>query len=90
MLAPGEAEHRAAVGEIVEGIRDARLVGTDATDLDGVGGIGGTTVNEGRSDEGNDMMSTGEDEVANETFVAVDYEVSAKLLGFFMVLHEIC
>ena len=36
------------------------------------------------------MISSGENEVTNETFVAVDYEVSAKLLGFFMVLHEIC
>ena len=36
------------------------------------------------------MVSPGEDEVANETFIPVDYEVAPKLFGFLVVLHEFC
>ena len=74
----------------MEGVCDTRLVRTDTTDLDSIRCVGGATVDEGGSNKRNDMMSSRKDEVTNETFVAVDYEVSAKLLGFFMVLHEIC
>ena len=35
------------------------------------------------------MISAGEDEVPNETFVPIYNEISAELFWFFMVLHEL-
>ena len=36
------------------------------------------------------MVSAREDKVADETFVAVDDEVSAKLFGLFVVFYKVC
>jgi hypothetical protein len=38
--------------------------------------------------ESNDVIPPRKDEIANETFISVDNEVSSKFFGFFMVPHE--
>ena len=52
-------------------------------------GIGRPAVCEGGADERDDVISSGDDEVSNETFVAVDNKVSAELFGFFVVSYEL-
>lgn len=74
----------------MEGICNARLVRANAADLDGVGCIRRATVDERGPDERNNVMSSGEDEVTDETFIAVNDEVSAKFFWFLMALDEIC
>lgn len=51
LFSPAEAEHSTAVGEVVKGISNARLVRSSATDLDGILGIRWTTVSKGRAEE---------------------------------------
>ena len=35
------------------------------------------------------MVSSGEDKVANETFVSINDEVATKFFGFFVVLNQL-
>ena len=46
-----------------------------------------TTCSEGWSNEGDDMISAGKNEVANQPLVSVDDEVSAEV---FVSSHELC
>jgi hypothetical protein len=43
---------------------------------------------EGRAVKSNDVIPTRKDEIANETFISIDDEVSSKFFGFFMAPHE--
>ena len=72
----------------MKGVRHAGLVGADATYLDSVRSVRRAPVDERWPNERNDVMSSGEDEVSNETFVAVNDEVPAKLFWFFMVSYK--
>jgi len=36
------------------------------------------------------VIPTRKDEIANETFISIDNEVSSKFFGFFMTSHEFC
>lgn len=67
-----------------------RLVRSDAADLNGVRSVGRSSRSEGVSDEGDDVVSAGKDEVADETLVAVDDEVPAELFGFLFSSHKLC
>jgi hypothetical protein len=69
-------------------IGDACLVRADATNLDCVWSVGRTTVGEGWTDERDDVVSSGKDEVPDETLIAVDDKISAKFFWFFMVFDE--
>ena len=73
----------------MKGVSHARLIRTDTAHLNRVLGIRRTTFSERRSDEGDDMISAGKDVVANQPWVSVDDEVSAKFTGFFASLHEL-
>jgi len=74
----------------MEGISHARLIRTDTAHLNSVLGIRRTTFSERWSNEGDDMISAGKDEVANQPLVSVDDEVSAEFFGFFVSSHELC
>ena len=74
----------------MQSICNTRLVRPDTTDLHSVGGVGWSTVDEGGSDEGDDMMSSGEDEVTDKTFVAVYNEVPAEFFWFLVSLDKVC
>jgi hypothetical protein len=65
LLSPRESEHGATVGEVVKGVGDSGLIWTYATNLDGILGVGRAAVGEGGSEEGDDMISAGQNEVAN-------------------------
>jgi hypothetical protein len=43
---------------------------------------------EGGAVESNDVIPTRKDEIANETFISIDDEVSSKFFGFFMAPHK--
>ena len=36
------------------------------------------------------MISSGENEITNETFISVNNKVTTEFFGFFVVLHEFC
>ena len=74
----------------MKGICHARLVRADAAHLNGVLGIRRTAFSKRWSDEGDDMIPARKDEVANQSFISVDDEVSAKFFGFFVPSHEFC
>ena len=65
------------------------MIRADTTNLNSMWGIGGTTVGEGGASKGNDMVAAGKNEVSDESFVAVDDEVAAKLLRLFVMLDQI-
>jgi hypothetical protein len=56
--------------------------------LNGIRRIGRTTALERGAVESNGMIPTRKNEIANETFISIDNEVSSKFFGFFVVLHE--
>ena len=72
----------------MERVCNTSLVWAYATDLNGIWGVRRTTRLERWAVESNDVIPPRKDEIANETFVPVDNEVSSKFLGFFMVPHE--
>jgi hypothetical protein len=43
---------------------------------------------EGGAVEGSDVIPTRKNEIANETFISIDDEVSPKFFGFFVAPHE--
>lgn len=65
------------------------MVRSNGSDLDGVGCIGWTTIDEGRADEGDDVIAPGEDEVSDKTLVSIDDEVATEFFGFFVPVHEL-
>ena len=73
----------------MESVGHGALVWPDAANLGSVGSIRWAAVAEGRTGDRNDMIAPGQNEVADETFVAVDDEVAAKLFGLFVMLDEI-
>jgi hypothetical protein len=84
-LAPRETEGGAAVREVVESVGLGGLVVANGPDLHTVLGVGGATVAEGGTDDGGDVVSSGNDEETDETLVSVDDEITAHLLSFFVV-----
>jgi len=57
--------------------------------LDGVRCVGRPTIDEGRADEGDDVVAPGEDEVSDKTLVSIDDEVATKFFRFFVPVHEL-
>lgn len=56
--------------------------------MNGIWCVGMTTTLEGGAVESNDVIPTGKNEIANETFISIDDEVSSEFFGFFMTFHE--
>ena len=69
-------------------VRHGGLIRSDGPDLDGVGCIGTPTLDEGWTDEGDDVIAPGEDEVPDKTFVPIDDEVAPEFFRFFVPVHE--
>jgi hypothetical protein len=72
----------------VECVCNTSLIWAYATYLNGIWCVGRTTTLEGGAVESNDVIPTRKNEVANETFISIDNEVSSKFFGFFMAIHE--
>jgi hypothetical protein len=72
----------------VECVCNTSLIWAYATYLNGIRCVGRTTTLEGRAVESDDVIPTRKDEIANETFISIDDEVSSKFFGFFMAPHE--
>jgi hypothetical protein len=53
-----------------------------------MGCVGSTTVLEGGTVDGGDMISSGKNEITDKSFIAVDDEVAAKLLRLFMSFNK--
>lgn len=51
LFSPAKAEHSTSVGEVVKGISDARLVRPGTANLNGILGIGRTTVSKRGAEE---------------------------------------
>ena len=88
LLAPGEAEGRAAVGEVMQRVGDAGLVGAHAADLDGVRRVGRPAVGEGGAEEGDDVVAAGEDQKSDQALVPVHDKVPAELGGLLVLRDE--
>lgn len=73
----------------MEGIRDGGLIGSNGADLDAEFAVAWSSVAERRANEGEDVISTRDDEVADETFVSVDDEIAAPFLRFFVMRDEL-
>ena len=69
-------------------VGDARLICPYTADLDRIWRVGRATIDEGMSDERNDVISSGQDEVAYQPLVSIDDKVSSKLFRFFMTPGE--
>jgi hypothetical protein len=65
------------------------LVWANASDLGTKGGVSRTTLGEGGSEEGDDVVTAGEDEESDDLFVSVDDEVAAKGGGLFVSGDEL-
>jgi hypothetical protein len=72
----------------VECVCNTSLIWAYATYLNGIRCVGRTTTLEGGAVESDDVIPTRKDEIANETFISIDDEVSSKFFGFFMAPHE--
>jgi hypothetical protein len=89
VLPPGEPEGGSASREVVHGVGDRGLVWANASDLGTKGGVSRTTLGEGGSEEGDDVVTAGEDEESDDLFVSVDDEVAAKGGGLFVSGDEL-
>lgn len=69
-------------------VGDARLVRTHAANLDGIRRICRTSCHERGAGERDDMVPSREDEVPDQTLVAVDDEVPAKFGGLLVPRDE--
>jgi len=66
----------------------ACLVGSDAANLYGRGSVRGASIGKRRSGKGNSLISSGQNQIANEAFVSIDNEITTELLRLLVVRHE--
>lgn len=88
LFSPAETEHRATVRQVVECVRRACLVGAHTAYLHRIWCVRGSAVDEGWPDQRNDMMSSGENEIPDETFVSVDDKVTTEFFWLFVMSNE--
>ena len=88
VLAPGEAERRAAGRKVVHCVGDGRLVGPDAADLGAERRVARSALGERRPQERDDVVPTREDEEPDKLLVSVDEEVAAERGRLFAVGDE--
>ena len=89
VLSPREAEGDVAVAEVVEDVGLGGLVGAYGSHYDTVRGVGGASVLETRTDDGEREVSAVHEEHADELFDTVDNEVAAQLFGLFSSCDEL-
>lgn len=73
----------------MERVGNAGLVGADTSHLDGIMRIRWASFGKSWSDESDDVMSPGKNQEADETLIAIDYEIPAKLLWFFVMTNQV-
>src|SRR5271170_1335444 len=70
-------------------IRNACLVGANTANLDRIRCVRGPSLCKSRADQANDMVSAGENEISDQTFVSIDNEVASEFLRFFVFLDKL-
>lgn len=89
VLPPCEPKRCPAGREVVHRVGARRLVWSDTPDLRSKRRVPRTSLGEGRSEERDDVVSSGEDEESDELFVSVDEEVSSVRRRLLRVLDEL-